>query len=429
MRIIFVSLWLVSLSFADPAAQPPLHFMDAVKTIVDRSPDVGIQKTRLESTKATNLPTRMLWAPSLSLQAGRTHDDTRSTQTETTSFVGKSDLNLYHFGSDVAANRAASQEQQSQESLVKNSLIKSESDAVGGVVAAIQAEMELEVLRELVRMREHSVSIDEERFRKGLLALQEVEKVRVDLENARARYNDSQLDAVQARANLQALLGHTHIALEWPWKQKLTNGISPLTETSDSQLRARPDWQAAEQKVKASDLRASEGWGKIFPSLDLNLTYGYYDTYSDGTGTRGPSFTGGVTLTIPLFDRLANLSTYQVKVQQKAAAELELEKVRRLARSESTAGHSTLDISLDTARSRERNLETSRKLYQDNLKRFLQGMVTANDLIIDQERLFQSELFAIKGWAVVHTSVAKLCHAYGKRLEECWNDEGHVKLH
>jgi outer membrane protein TolC len=177
--------------------------------------------------------------------------------------------------------------------------------------------------------------------------------------------------------------------------------------------------------VEGADQRARQAWGKILPSLDLNLTYGYSKSDANApvvTEMPPGSFWSGaatLTLTIPLFDRLTNYSSYQAQIHTKALAEIDLDRTRRNAESEWRTARDTLLVALRTAKSRDETLAVSRRLYQDNLLRFRKGLVDANELSVDQERSYNAELFAIRGWSGLHTSFARLCHAMGLRVERC----------
>ena len=79
----------------------------------------------------------------------------------------------------------------------------------------------------------------------------------------------------------------------------------------------------------------------------------------------------------------------------------------------------SLRIAVQSAGSREKTLQTSKKLYETNLKRFQRAIINANELRIDQERLYQAEYNAIKGWAEAHLAYMRACHAVGLEVRNC----------
>ena len=128
-----------------------------------------------------------------------------------------------------------------------------------------------------------------------------------------------------------------------------------------------------------------------------------------------------ITLSIPLFDRLERYGEFKEAVHNQSVSELQFEKVKRKAKQEWKSTEGAFLIALKSARQREKTLATSRKLYEDNLKRFKRGLISANDLIVDLSRLFDSETFAVQGWAEVHRKFTSLCHSVGQRVGNCLN--------
>jgi len=395
-----------------------LTWDEALTAIVERSTSVQKQQATLGSTRARNVPTYLSLLPSLSLNLNHNQNRGYAEQTSTTtrSLVGTASLNIFRFGADIANIRAASLEEGAQVDLLNDALIKAETEAIKGLASAIKSSLELRIIKQLVDVQSTSLKIARERYRQGLLASQEADKVSIDLDNAIASLSDAEIRTTKANADLRALLGHTNIELEWPWKESLSRGL-PVLEVSEKSLRQRPDWLAAEKRLEVAERKVSQSWGKMFPSLDLNASYGYEHRVT--ARNDGQYFGGTLTLTIPLFDRLTNISEYRAQIFGKDTAEASLEQIRRTARAEWEASKVALEISLQTAKSRDRTLVTSRNLYRDNLRRFYRGLASANDLIVDQNRLYNTELNAVAGWNSVHLNFSDWCHALGLRVAQC----------
>ncbi len=413
----------------------PLDYLQALQAILDRSTDVGSQQANLELLKAKNLPSHLALLPTVSLEVrdevdqnqGLTFDPvlgftTQSIRTERYGTGAKGDLNLFRFGGDLAAMRAANAEEDSQRLSVTDTTLKVEGTGAHAINDLIQADKDVSVLRRIKEMRESILQIAQERFRRGLLAQQEVQKVSVDLDNDRAQLRDADTEAIRARSALVQLLGHDNIQLEWPWIDRLRNDTPAILHFPETALANRPDWRSAEAKVKGARERQSQDLAQALPSLDFNFGYGLYHTSSMGQTVSGPELSMAVVLTIPLFDRLTNYGAYVSQVQTVSLAELDLEKTRRQAKADWESARGALEISLQTARDRDHTLEISRQLYQDNLLRFQKGLVSANDVSIDQGRLFQSERLDLQGWSAAHGNFVRLCNALGRRVKDCWND-------
>lgn len=427
-RFSIVCLAAILTPFALTAADEPLAFQAALNAIVERSPAIGIQRAIVESTAAKNLSSRLSLLPTVRGEASHTVSDSFGLRTTRRGLQGVAELNLFRFGSDFAAMKAASAEVRAQELLVDDTVLKTEADAIRFLVTFIQSTKEVETVQEIYQSREEALKIARSRYERGLLASQEADKFAVDLDNARARLSDAEIALISAGAELDSVLGHSNIVREWPWKEALSGTIAEFPKENKA-LSHRPDLQAAQERIKAADYRKDQAWGKVFPSLDINVSYGYF-TSSGGAGPgpgggpsggsfAGPEWRGTLALSVPLFDRLQDFGTYQALVHTKTVAELELERTKRLAKSEHDSARGTLGVSLQTAKLRDQTLGISRKLYRDNLLRFRKGLVNANELIVDQERLYDSQLNAIRGWGAAHTQFTRLCHSTGRRIENC----------
>lgn len=411
-------LWLAAA--AHGATPIRAGFNEALDKIVQRNTVVIRQSEVTEATRAKYISTgALLWLPAISVQAKAGSDRDTGVTTARRSVEGVADLNIFRFGADLAASKAANRDVESQERLLLNTILSAEAEGVSALVNFIQSQRQLEVSRHILSTRKEALVVARRRYEKGQFASEEVDKVSVDLDNATAQMRDAESALVQASTELERLLGEPEVAPEWPWKDSLPKSAQPLLKLANVDLSARPDWQAASSSVELAEQRSKEAFGDMLPRLDARASYGYFSNEVLGVRTTGPAWTAGLSLTIPLFDRLAGYGRYQAQVHSKAAAEADWEGIKRNARKEWSAAKSTLAISLDTALAREKTQALARKLYQANLERFNRGILSANEFRIDQDRLYETEIFVLKGWAAVHNDYRRLCHALGRRVEKC----------
>lgn len=417
------------------AAPEVLTYEQALQVIIDRSTDIDSQKQTLAQLKARNLPSHLALLPGISLEGRRDTNNNNqllpdvsggvSNQSVTTSRLGGSargDLNLFRFGGDLAGMKAANSEELSQELSVDDSVLKTESSGARAINALIQSQKEVEILHRAQDIREQVLVAARERFRRGLLAEQEVSKVEVDFANDRAQLRDGEAELIRADAELVSQLGNDGVQREWPWQEKLQQANLPLLSLTDKVLSNRPDWRAAQAKVKGSRERQTQSLAKALPSLDLSASYGYFHSESDGQSLTGPELSAALVLSIPLFDRLSNYGNYESQVHTVSLAELEFEKLKRSVLSEWTTAKGALEISLRSVKDRVRTLSLARRVYDDNLQRFRRGLASVNDLSLDQGRLITSERLTVQGWSAVHTNFVRLCNAVGRRVKDCWNE-------
>lgn len=409
---------LALLSGSALGTEGPLTYLQAVETIVDRNPEVGTQAANIEATRGRTLPTRLALLPAVSLQARQDYFRQFGINASRLGAAANVDFNLFRFGSDWAGMTAARREIEAEQMQLSATKILTESAAVDALNQWLLSEQEMEILARLVRLREGLLEIGRRRFERGQIPKQEVDKLSIDWENERAMMRDAEAANVRAAARVDELLGHHFLQKEWPWKDRLAAKM-PWLDKAEPVFSDRPDWKAAQKRLEAARERTSQSWGRILPSLDLNLSYGYYRAESGGATSQRPEWNGALVFSMPLFDRLAAYGDYKARVEGAKVAELDLERVRRLARNEWEASKGALGLAVETALARDKTLGLSRNLFQDNQRRFERGLIEANDLNVDQQRLLQSELLTVRGWSTAHTTLARLCFARGLRVKEC----------
>lgn len=398
-----------------------LTFEQALEQILQRHTDLKTQEAKAEAVEAQNLPKKLMYLPTVSFQGSRvTGKDPGASDITTWGIAGVAEMNLIRFGADLAAWSAATADEHAQEATTRAVRLRAEDEAVKALAAMIQKSQEQSVLEKIVNVQAELAKIAQQRFARGFLPRQEVDKVTVDLDNARARLQNSEVTKTQAHANLTRLLGMANVVLQWPWRERLLKMRQGISATQNSpvvfSVQAHPEWQAAQAAVDAQEQRRERAWRLMFPSIDGKFSYGYGDPTGSYSGTQ---WAGLLTLSVPLFDRLANYSSFRAESLGVTEAELKREEAKRSAEAEWEVARKSFETSLNSILLRERTLDSSRRLYEDNLKRFRAGRINANDFVIDQNRLHESELLSIEGWAATHVAYGRWCHARGLTLAEC----------
>jgi outer membrane protein TolC len=124
-------------------------------------------------------------------------------------------------------------------------------------------------------------------------------------------------------------------------------------------------------------------------------------------------------VSLPIFDRLVNLSNGRAQAHLVRQAAFQQVEVERNADAQVSAAKQSLLRAVTSANERETTLSKSMNLYQDSLRRFQNGRADTNEMLLDQTRVLDTELLAISGWSEAHLSLARFCHSLGKRITEC----------
>jgi len=410
MKLFFSTILLPALALGNT------NFDSALSTIIERSTEVKVQRETSNATRARNTSTGYFFLPDVTANAKYEKNKNYASDSAVTRGVDlTATMNLWKWGADDEKLSAARAEEKAESHLLDQAILNAEQSGVNALIGVIEAQKKLIIFEHSVDSRKKALTIAKARYKKGLLSKEETDKILIDLGTAIAQQRDQETELIKAKADLNSLLGHTKIDTNWPWKAIFSGTKSwkfPAEQTKENH-----ELKAAKQKFEQAKHKASQSWREIFPALDANASIGY--TENTTTGTEGQTYGGGVTLTIPLFNRLEDYGNYRESTHNKIRSEALLEKARRDTQSKWQATKGAFEVSLKSALDRDKTMETAAKLYQVNLKRFRRGLVNANELSVDLTRLLDSERFATQGWASVHVNLARLCHVVGKRVSEC----------
>ena len=409
-------LWLPTSAFG----QAKISFDDALKQMISRSTSLRAQKARVRQADFNYEGTKWHFLPSISASgdwsSSRSASSSTSSQSQSASLEGG--LRIFRFGGDLARQRAFKKEWEATQQDLSHAWLEAEQGAVRQLLELIQSHRNLEISQEIEKIQKQLLDIAQKRYRKGVLPKQEVHKIEIDLNQSQARSRDNQNVVIEAGANLEASLGSKHIELVWPWKEaihqksdELLSRIKALWKEEDL-----PSFRANRSRLAAKEQLKKLAWSQLLPTFDASASVGYQ--WDD---SRNQFWSLGATVTVPLFSRLEDYSEYRAKSYAVEVQRATEEESLRSVRAEWKQASESYGIAVETAQQREKTLEIARKLYRDNLKRFRMGRISANDLAVDQQRLFNSELLAVRGWFSAHIALSRLCHAAGKRVDFCWS--------
>ena len=395
----------------EKSAVGSIGFSEAYSEILNRNLRIETQRLNVLTYEQRKNLQVGAFLPSLSAQAVDTQGSQLLPGVSNYSATLVASINLFRTGGDAAGWQAANRDIASSREKLRSERQGSEDDAILALTNVIAKSLITKIENQFVSIREDSVRIARERFQRGLLAQQEVNKVIVELENARARLADAAATEADARALLKSLLGHDSISLNWPWRGVLTHQ-TPIEE-APFDLDLRPDWRASRLTVEAERLRRRQSFSNLLPSLNLNASYGSFDLSMPDRR----DWSGVLTLSVPLFDGFVSLTGYKLQSLTEQLAEVNSEIIRRTAPPAVESLRKAYKLAKDSAIDREKTAQVAERLYADNFQRFRLGRVNANDLTLDQDRLLQSQLLEINGWLNAYSAYTRLCHGLGRYVD------------
>jgi outer membrane protein TolC len=411
LRISFALLLSLSLNAASGfAATGPMDFKTALGLLSQRNLDIQTQKAELKKSEAQKLNSQSAFLPTLNAKGIDNQVEVPPfARTQQGLLVGN--INLFRSGADLASVKSTSAAVRRERYELTQVELEAEQSDITLLVRYIQTSQQLKVAETILKLNEELSQIEEARYRRGLIPLQESQKAVIERSNSLARFQDAKARHEEARATLLTSLGQSDIEQEWPWKSFLAMTAVEKWMKQNLDLQKTPAWQAGLESVESENQAKKAQFREYLPSLDLNVGYGYLDYLN----TKDTGWQTTLTLTIPLVD-LQKHSQYRIQAQQEMIARLNLEKTKRSLLSGWQATKEKLFLALKSAKEREESKKMAQSLYQDNQRRLRAGRSNINDVVVDQNRLGDAETLAINGWAEAHMLYAQLCHTLGLRV-------------
>jgi outer membrane protein TolC len=408
MKFSIVFMSLIQFSHASE-----LSFEQALDQIMGRDTDIKGEQKLLESSEIETFSKKMAFAPDLTVSS--TKRKTYNTESSTKGLSATSTINISKFGADYYDLKAGEYFEISQKSTVDDTFLKSQSEAIETLLNYIENHYLVDILKRQYAVNLSSLKTANNRYKKGFSSRQDVQKIRVDADNTLATLEDAEIKLERVKASLKTLIGKDVVKVSWPWinffKKKLY--LSMLKEKE--KISNVPSYTVIENRMLANKALSTSLKRSMLPTLDLSVGYGYTDTI----GVKDYEWTSLLTLTIPLFNKYSDYSSYKTQAARSLVNEYQLIEKKRNIVSNWTSDKKNFLKSLKTAKNREKTLRISRKLYQDNFKRFRNGKITVNDLLVDQNRLLRSEQLNVHGWHQVHQKFYGYCHSLGKKISSC----------
>ncbi len=402
---------------ASSSSGASLGFSQSLERILGRSTSLAQSSLQWEGLRARNIPTRFSFLPKISLRSYFPVNFNALNVSKSVAFNGE--WNLFRGGGDYFALRQAMLSEESAQWGVDVAWLEAEQEAVEKMVFAIRSFKEVIIFQKMIHTQEQALKLAQERFAKGFLPVQELQKIEIDLANTGASLADAQVRQIQAAAQLTALLGDATLQAQWPWIAPLTRGRAQALLQEKLTLEQRPDWMAAQTLFDVQAEKVHQAWTNFLPTLDGQFSWGYTHSNYGGVDQVFTGWSATLFASLPIFDHFKNYADLQASKLEKIATETRILKLQRDAQSQWSQAQASLQTELQSALAREKVLQLAARLYQDNLRRFQSGRITANDLNIDRNRVNSAELLAVQGWSSVHLSFSSLCHALGYRLAQC----------
>lgn len=393
-------------------------FRDILNQLVSRDTSIPRQEARVDSADSRLLSERLSFLPSIRSGYGTTDSSTSFDRTNRLFLAAE--LNLFKGGTDLSRLSAQASQLNSDRALQADLILKAEYNSAELIFTYLEALNRRRIFNELMKIKQESLDVIKLRSSRGLVPVPEVLKAEIDWQNARAQFLAAETELERRKNFLLEALGHLNIQSDWPMNDDLLKIELKNLENFKTSLSDRPDLKFRQSDIDRDRYRLQASKRDFLPKLDLSYTWQRQGREDFEQNERVMM----LNLTFPLFDGWKTVAAYKDEVANVTASTYQYIEAERIARAEFESTQKNLKTLIQTARERDRTLELSRRLFEDNFKRYEEGRVTVNDLQLDQNRLLDTELLANRGWLDAHLGVVSYCHAKGSRLFSCLSDFG-----
>lgn len=407
--MIFALLFSLNVLAAPDSKTDLSRFRQILKDVGTNSPSVLLRNEQQLALESQALESKLSWTPSLSASISKSLP---GSDIEQKTAAVKASLNLFRFGGDLASLQAGRRATDQAELRRALAVLDVQKQTAQLLFRWISLQRQLESQKDLSRLKERLVTVAQERFRRGQLPEQDVEKVRLDQKNSEVQVTQSEVDLISLRGQLEALLPGSSALRDWPWLHVIGAASGPKAKS----LEQRKEFLALALDVDVNRFRRQQATAGLLPSLDLGASWQTDQIEPLGRGVQQSL----LTLTIPLWDQGHALSTRGYYLHQQLAAENDLERFKRdeLQRLKSLdERRSLLQKIAMTARESSRR---ARALSEQSVLRFQLGRSSVNDLLIDQQRLFQADTLAQETLRNYHETLLEACLAADEEPADCY---------
>jgi outer membrane protein TolC len=409
MRLLFL-LCLIPCVLHAQSGNEKREFQKFLEAVGDENPRVLSAQAEALSAKAAQLSNLLSWTPSVTAQVSQSIKSWGADAGETATVEAQ--LNLFRFGGDSSRIQEARLTRKQADLRISLASLETEARAAQILFQWIELERRLEGQRALYDSKKELLNVAQERFNRGQLPAQEVEKVRLDARNSEISIRQAEVDLLDLKAQLEAFLPGASRLRAWPW----TSAAKSPPRLAVKKVSDRMNFARLQLETEIRSAKTWQATADWLPRVDLSSTWQTAEVSPIGKG----EWTSFLTLTIPLWERGQALSSRGFWFEQRRAAEQDLELYSR----EESAKLQTLEERREKLRQNllvalESN-ERAKTLASESLRRFQLGRTSVNDLLIDQARVYDSESLAQQALRQFHLILLETCLAADERPSRCF---------
>lgn len=375
---------------------------------IEKNPDFKELELQLRLSEKKESQSFYFWTPDLQLYGSQ------SATRESNSFTQKqwglaAQLNLFQFGRDYYLYQSRKAHLEASQSFFENSYIDIENQYLNILFKNIFLLHKLELFSEIEMLKKNTLKVAEQRFDRGNLPRQQVDKVSIDLANF-----ESQKISLEKELNDNIVLMKkfelTQITNTWP--------MSFLKDFDFTQIENKNSLLMKQLVADFSESTHLYNYEKAqyWPSLDLS---GRYYKYIDDNSLPN-QWELNLTLTWKLWDRYAQNINVLDSFRKTSVAESKLNQYQKNISDEQLNIFNQIQLSQKRLKTSLNSLNKLNGLYQDSEKLFSQGRLSVNELFQDQQLLMETKINFESDLLDFHQNILSYCKQKNQRVWNCF---------
>lgn len=419
-----MKLWILSLSFcftfpmsslwATPI-KPPLsekalwsQWKKEMELKVEKSPEFKDLDFQLRLSEKKEQQSFYFWTPDLQVYGSQTAtQDQRSFSQKQWGLAAQ--LNLFQFGKDYYLYQSRQANLLATKSYYQNAYMDLENQYLNILFKNIFLLHKLELYTEIEALKKNTLKVAEQRFDRGNLPRQQVDKVAIDLANF-----ESQKIGLEKELNENSVLMKKYELMEitsvWPLLSLKDAEFKPF-ENKSSLLFT----QLENETLEAEQLYNYEK-SQYWPSLDLS---GRYYKFVEDTSLPN-QWELSLTVTWKLWDKYAQNLNVMDSYRKANVANVKWNQYKNNLPNEQDNIFTQIQLSQKRLKKSLNSLTKLHSLYQDSEKLFSQGRMSVNELFQDQQLLMETKINFENDILDFHQNLLSYCKQKSLRIWDCF---------
>lgn len=383
-------------------------FFGDLENFKNKSLTIQTEEQNLVASNDLLLSRRLFWTPKLTLSLDKNRTKLNNvTVLDNDGINADLTLNLFKGGTDWNNMKDAKAQRSAQRLQVLNENLRVEVKASDLIFRSLYINESQRIEEKLLKLKEESYKIVKDRYNQGKIPLQEVTKSEVDLVQQKNKLRTAVLELSENRSQIASLFINVIQTKTWPFDEKT---MPKLPSSANLPVAEQKYWisQSREQAWRATK-------GFHWPSLDFHLQY-HVAPIRERTDKQ---IVGVLSLTLPIWNQ------YETSSQISSAYASYIGALNDYKETDQALQQRTLFLKekIEMARlnlfESKRNLDLSKKLYEDIMRSFRLGRISTNDLIIEQNRLLESENNLAISQLTFHQGIIEACTLSGLNSVDC----------